>query len=193
MRSSVVHFRQYRVYEARLAVRSPDDPIRVVYCIDNMQIGGTELNALRTAERLDRRKFSVSVVCIRDNGPLLARYKDAGIPVHTFPMKSLLGLEAMQQAVRLIRLLRTERAEIVHSHDAYTSVFGTICARLAGVRGVRAEPTGILVQVTELHRAVPALLDELRRQGVALTELRTHSATLEDVFVGLTGRHLRDQ
>jgi len=65
--------------------------------------------------------------------------------------------------------------------------------RLAGVRGVRAEPTGILVQVTELHRAVPALLDELRRQGVALTELRTHSATLEDVFVGLTGRHLRDQ
>jgi hypothetical protein len=44
----------------------------------------------------------------------------------------------MQQAVRLIRLLRRERAEIVHSHDAYTSVFGTICARLAGVRGVIA-------------------------------------------------------
>ena len=121
-----------------MAVRSPDDPIRVVYCIDNMQLGGTELNAVRTAERLDRGKFSVSVVCIRDSGPLLARYKNAGIPVHSFPMKSLLGLEAMQQAVRLIRLLRSERTEIVHSHDAYTSVFGTICARLAGVRGVIA-------------------------------------------------------
>ena len=43
------------------------------------------------------------------------------------------------------------------------------------------------MQVTALHRAVPALLDELGRQGVALTELRTHSATLEDVFVALTG------
>jgi ABC-2 type transport system ATP-binding protein len=64
--------------------------------------------------------------------------------------------------------------------------------RIAGVRGVRREDTGILVQVTELHHAVPALLDELRRQHVALTELRTHSATLEDVFVGLTGRHLRE-
>jgi glycosyltransferase involved in cell wall biosynthesis len=138
MRSSVVHFEQYRVHEARLAVRSPDDPIRVVYCIDNMQVGGTELNALRTAERLDRRRFSVSVVCIRESGPLMARYKSAGIPVHTFPMRSFLGLEAMQQAVRLIRLLRQERAEIVHSHDAYTSVYGTICARLAGVRGVIA-------------------------------------------------------
>jgi ABC-2 type transport system ATP-binding protein len=48
------------------------------------------------------------------------------------------------------------------------------------------------LQVEELHRAMPALLQELRRQGAQLAELRTHSATLEDVFVSLTGRHLRD-
>jgi ABC-2 type transport system ATP-binding protein len=47
--------------------------------------------------------------------------------------------------------------------------------------------------VAELHRAVPALLAELRQQGAQLTELRTHSPTLEDVFVSLTGRHLRDE
>ena len=121
-----------------MAVRSSADPIRVVYCIDNMQVGGTELNALRTAERLDRRRFSISVVYIRDNGPLMARYKDAGIPVHTFPMTSLMGAGALQQAVRLIRLFRSEHTDIVHSHDAYTSVYGTMCARIAGVRGVIA-------------------------------------------------------
>jgi ABC-2 type transport system ATP-binding protein len=49
------------------------------------------------------------------------------------------------------------------------------------------------LQVEELHRAMPALLSELRRQGAQLAELRTHSATLEDVFVSLTGRHLRDE
>jgi ABC-2 type transport system ATP-binding protein len=49
------------------------------------------------------------------------------------------------------------------------------------------------LQVEELHRAMPALLNELRRQGVHLAELRTHSATLEDVFVSLTGRMLRDE
>jgi ABC-2 type transport system ATP-binding protein len=48
------------------------------------------------------------------------------------------------------------------------------------------------LQVEELHRAMPALLNELRRQGAQLAELRTHSATLEDVFVSLTGRRLRD-
>jgi len=62
-----------------------------------------------------------------------------------------------------------------------------------GVRGVQRENGTVQMQVTELHRAVPALLDELDRQGVPLTELRTHSATLEDVFVILTGRHLRDE
>jgi ABC-2 type transport system ATP-binding protein len=65
--------------------------------------------------------------------------------------------------------------------------------RIEGIREVRAEDGNVQMQVTELHRAVPALLEELGRQGVPLTELRTHSATLEDVFVVLTGRHLRDE
>jgi ABC-2 type transport system ATP-binding protein len=64
---------------------------------------------------------------------------------------------------------------------------------MAGVRDVRTENGSVLLHVTELHKAVPGLLDELGRQGIPLTELRTHSATLEDVFVHLTGRHLRDE
>jgi ABC-2 type transport system ATP-binding protein len=64
---------------------------------------------------------------------------------------------------------------------------------ISGVRDVRSENGSVLMQVNELHQAVPALLAELGRQGVPLTELRTHSATLEDVFVHLTGRHLRDE
>ncbi len=65
--------------------------------------------------------------------------------------------------------------------------------RIEGIREVIVEDGAVRMQVTELHRAVPALLDEIGRQGVPLTELRTHSATLEDVFVALTGRHLRDE
>ena len=65
--------------------------------------------------------------------------------------------------------------------------------RIEGVRDVRTENGAVLLQVTELHTSVPALIAELTRQNVPLTELRTHSATLEDVFVTLTGRHLRDE
>ncbi len=61
-----------------------------------------------------------------------------------------------------------------------------------GVTGVRVEDGVVSLQVKEPHAAIPALLAGIERRGLSLTELRTHSATLEDVFVTLTGRHLRD-
>lgn len=108
-------------------------PIRVVYCIDNMNVGGTELNAVRTAERLDRRRFHLSVACLRADGPILERYRAAGIDVAEFPVGRLYGPGALRQLARMVRHFRDERAQIVHCHDAYTSLFGTLAARLAGV------------------------------------------------------------
>jgi len=64
---------------------------------------------------------------------------------------------------------------------------------LSGVNEVRTANGNVLLRVNRLHETVPMLLDELDRQGVPLTELRTHSASLEDVFVTLTGRRLRDE
>ena len=46
--------------------------------------------------------------------------------------------------------------------------------------------------VREVHRAVPALLTSLAERGIEPTALSTHHATLEDVFMALTGRRLRD-
>ena len=63
---------------------------------------------------------------------------------------------------------------------------------LPGVEDVRREREGIFLTVSEVHRSVPALLEALERRRVTLSRLTTHHATLEDVFVSLTGRHLRD-
>ncbi len=66
-------------------------------------------------------------------------------------------------------------------------------AALPGVRAARRDGPRFTLTVSELHRAVPTLLAELQRRGVELTELVTHHATLEDLFLSLTGRHLRDE
>ncbi len=63
---------------------------------------------------------------------------------------------------------------------------------LEGVREVTQDDGAVRLTVTEVRRAVPALFAELSRQGVELDRLTTHHATLEDVFVSLTGRHLRN-
>src|SRR5262245_4535903 len=63
---------------------------------------------------------------------------------------------------------------------------------LADVRDVRVDGGIVSLTVGEVHRAVPALLAELSRQCVPLTRLTPHQETLEDVFVAMTGRHLRE-
>ena len=65
-------------------------------------------------------------------------------------------------------------------------------AALPGVGSMRARSDGYSLTVSEIGTALPALLAELKRQQVELVTLTTHQATLEDVFVSLTGRVLRD-
>ena len=63
-------------------------------------------------------------------------------------------------------------------------------AALPAVKAVRVSLGTAVLTVSEVHVAVPALLDHLK--GRELTSLTTRHASLEDVFVSLTGRHLRD-
>jgi ABC-2 type transport system ATP-binding protein len=62
---------------------------------------------------------------------------------------------------------------------------------LPGVREVRQVLDRWRLTVDAAHEAVPALLDRLQRSGANLTALSTHQASLDDVFVVLTGRTLR--
>jgi ABC-2 type transport system ATP-binding protein len=64
---------------------------------------------------------------------------------------------------------------------------------LPGARDVRATDGTFSIATSEMHLTVPALLDTLRSHDATLSQLSTHSATLEDVFVTLTGRQLRDE
>ena len=67
-----------------------------------------------------------------------------------------------------------------------------LLAALPGVKDVRRDDTHLHLSTSELHRTVPALLELLSHRQATLSQLGTHSATLEDVFVTLTGRQLRD-
>ena len=65
--------------------------------------------------------------------------------------------------------------------------------KIPGVQSHRVDENLHQLSVSELHTTVPAIFAALEGQGLHLSEFRTHSATLEDVFVRLTGRNLRDE
>jgi ABC-2 type transport system ATP-binding protein len=63
---------------------------------------------------------------------------------------------------------------------------------LPGVSQLRRRGDTVLLTVDEPHLALPPLLAQVTSAGGALTSLTTHRATLDDVFLSLTGRGLRE-
>jgi ABC-2 type transport system ATP-binding protein len=63
-------------------------------------------------------------------------------------------------------------------------------ARLASVKSVHRDGDGWSLSVEQPHVALPAVLNFLQSSGREMALLTTRHATLEDVFVALTGRHL---
>lgn len=63
---------------------------------------------------------------------------------------------------------------------------------LAGVSHAISEDGSVTVYSSDAPRTMSALLERESSNGAALRGLNVHSATLEDVFLKLTGRALRD-
>ncbi len=77
--------------------------------------------------------------------------------------------------------------------DADLAPSEDVLGALPGVRSARRDGPRYSLTVTEPHRVLPPLVAELERRGAEMTELVTHQASLEDLFLSLTGRHLRDR
>ncbi len=66
-------------------------------------------------------------------------------------------------------------------------------AQLPGVVSAHQEDGIIALSVSQLHEVLPSVLNRVEQSGVPLARLMTRQPSLEDVFVQLTGRHLRDE
>ena len=107
--------------------------VKVAFVFYNFEVGGTELNAVRTAEALDPERFDVRILTLSGDGPLLERCRDSGIPTRVFPVGSLMGPGVLREGARLVEYLRDEGVDVVHAFDIFGNIFAIPCARLAGV------------------------------------------------------------
>jgi ABC-2 type transport system ATP-binding protein len=83
------------------------------------------------------------------------------------------------------------------THDstqhAASDVVAAAVLAIPGVESHRVDASVHQLSVDELHTTVPRIFAALEEKGLHLYDFRTHSATLEDVFVRMTGRNLRDE
>lgn len=104
--------------------------IRVAYCLDSFMIGGTELNAVRTAEALDPDRIELRIFHLQTRGSLRSRYERLGVPMTHIPIPNLYSPRTAVQGARLAGLLRREKVDVVHSHDIYCNIFAVPWTRL---------------------------------------------------------------
>jgi ABC-2 type transport system ATP-binding protein len=79
--------------------------------------------------------------------------------------------------------------EFAISNNGYDAA---VWKALPGVESVLKDDDLICLSVREPHLTIPALLNAVEKHGSQLMHLTTRQASLEDVFVRLTGRHLRE-
>ena len=65
-------------------------------------------------------------------------------------------------------------------------------AQLEGLTRTRALPDGVELQIRGSDRLVPRIVEAAENAGFSLADLSVAEPTLETVFIGLTGKELRD-
>jgi len=74
-----------------------------------------------------------------------------------------------------------------------TTLDDALLADLPATASVDRQNDLYTLGVTAPHLTLPALLERFNARGITLSQLTTRHASLEDVFVKLTGRRLRDE
>ncbi len=83
--------------------------------------------------------------------------------------------------------------DLVRADGEAVDVAADVFCGLPAASSARLEDEGFSLTVSEPHVALPALMRKIESDGLKLARLTTRHVSLEDVFVTLTGRHLRDE
>lgn len=102
---------------------------RVLFVIDELDIGGTEQQILELVKRLDRDRYVPMVACFRP-GRVSAEIESAGVPVFTLRKRAKLDLRLI---AGLVGLMRRERIDIVQTYLFTANTWARLAAIIARV------------------------------------------------------------
>lgn len=108
----------------------------VLFIIDSFEQGGSERQAMQLLTQLHASgKCRVHLACLQNRGSLRAEADQLGIgEIHEYALNSFYDLNFATQIHRLLRFIKENEIDVVHTHCFYTNIFGMTGAFLAGAR-----------------------------------------------------------
>jgi glycosyltransferase involved in cell wall biosynthesis len=141
--------------------------LKVLHVVPHMHIGGLEKVIVNLWGHLDRHTIEMSVCCQLEKGVLGESLQQAGCEVLQLPVSR--RKTDYFTWVKLCRLLRARRFDIVHSHSVHAFIDCALCTLLAGVpRWVHTFHFGNYPHLPKHYLAAQKYLGPLARQLVAV-------------------------
>ncbi len=111
--------------------------MKVAHIIKATRISGAERHLLILLPALKARGAEVELILLEDPAKpvddMVAALTEAGVPVTRIPIYRHLDFSVIR---RICRALRESRPQMVHTHLIHADLYGTLAARLSGVRVV---------------------------------------------------------
>jgi len=107
--------------------------IKVLYLIGSLPIAGSITHLYRLLRGLDKTRIQPVVCCLKREGEYVRRIEELGIPVLGADFPNYRNLKFPKEFLHLIKIVRRERPDIVHTYLFDSSTIGLAAAKLAGV------------------------------------------------------------
>ncbi|MBI5676087.1 MAG: glycosyltransferase [Nitrospirae bacterium] len=104
--------------------------INLLHILSSLQIGGAEKQVVTLLKYLDKKKYRVILCCFHADGPLQKEIENEAVEIIILRMRLRYIFFALY---KLIRLMKKEKIQIVHTHLYFDHLWGRIAARIAGV------------------------------------------------------------
>lgn len=123
--------------------------VKVLYLAQHLTMGGAEELLRQVATRLPADRFEVVVGCLTREGIIGSELRRAGVRVVLLPGEP--GPRSPRAFRRLLRFIRAERPEIVHTFLLTAGLYGRLAAWLARVPAIYHTEQNVYVAKPRRH------------------------------------------
>lgn len=133
--------------------------VNILYLVVGLGIGGTEIQLLELLKKLNREKYNPTVCSIKEKGVLADDIERIGIKIESLSIRNRFNFLALP---RLVRILRREGIDILHTFLFWANILGRLAGRITRVPIIVSGEEGINLR----KKKIAILIDRLTSRWV---------------------------
>lgn len=139
--------------------------IKILLLLYSVESAGAEKVALSIAKYVNGNRFK-PVVCALRGGRLLNEFLALNVPVYILNKKKGVDLSIV---LKLLRILRTEKIKIIHSHNFSPNFWGRIVGKIARIPVLISTEHTVATVKTRLQKTIDYILSKVTDKIIAVS------------------------